>query len=191
MDVYLGLIGLVVSLLSGVFAHLWKDQTLRRSKHQAERARAVAEEFKAIHFDLPTVSISTLTDQYKISWAEFSKQLTEAMQEQMVERVAEIQGLTRDQIRQELERQLSEFRERIAKIENRFPDETNIEKIASINDALLAERIDQISKRLDGLDKRILTKWDVALTVSMILGGIFAVVTATYSVISFFGGIKP
>ena len=40
-----------------------------------------------------------------------------------------------------------------------------------------------ITKHVENLEKRVLTKWDVALTVSTIIAGISFVVGATYSVL--------
>ena len=72
---------------------------------------------------------------------------------------------------------------RLESVESRFPDDANIDKISSINDALFAERIEQLSARLATLEQNQLTKWDVAITVSVVLGGIGAVVGATYGVL--------
>jgi len=80
----------------------------------------------------------------------------------------------------------------MAKIEQRFPPEAQLEKIASINDAILSERIEQLMKQIELLESRILSKWDVAVTVSTVIGGVFAIVAATYGVISFLTNIpKP
>ncbi len=79
------------------------------------------------------------------------------------------------------------LKERLQAIENRFPDEASIDKIASINDALFAQRIDQLSERLDKIEEKILSKWDVATIVSIIASGIFAVVGATYAVLKALG----
>jgi hypothetical protein len=84
---------------------------------------------------------------------------------------------------------MGEVSERIKKIEGRFPEEAQIEKIASINDALLAERIDQLSKQVQALELRTLSKWDVALTVGLIISGIIVVVGATYGVFKALGKV--
>ena len=78
-------------------------------------------------------------------------------------------------------------KKRIKKIEDRFPEESQIEKIASINDALLAERIEQLSKQVQSIEARILSKWDVALTVGVIISGIIAVIVMTYGILKAFG----
>ena len=82
---------------------------------------------------------------------------------------------------------MTEVRGRLEAIENRFPDDATIDKIASINDALFAQRIEQLSTRIEKLEEKLLTKWDVALIVSIVAAGIFTVVGATYAVLKVFG----
>ena len=79
------------------------------------------------------------------------------------------------------------LRERLQAIEKRFPDEASIDKIASINDALFAQRIDQLVDRLEKLEEKVLTKWDVAIIVSLVAAGIFTIVGATYAVLKALG----
>ena len=91
----------------------------------------------------------------------------------------------------EISKEFQQFKECIEKIERRFPDEAQMDKVASINDALLSQRIDQLKERIDKMEEKIPSKWDIALTVSAILGGICAVVAATYGVIQFVTQAHP
>ena len=116
-----------------------------------------------------------------------SVELINRMKEQVFARVAASPEISKDKIREEIHRQSAELQSRIAKIEARFPEEAKLEKIASINDALLSERIDQLSQQVKNLEKRLLSKWDVALTVSTIIAGIAFVVAATYGVMEVIG----
>lgn len=113
--------------------------------------------------------------------------LVRQIEDQAAQRLSADPAKTVEVVRDEITSELGEVRERIKRIEDRFPDESEIEKNSLINDALLAERIDQLVKRLDALETRVLSKWDVAKVVSGILAGISAVVAATYSVITFLG----
>lgn len=83
--------------------------------------------------------------------------------------------------------QLKQLQEQLSKVECCIPEEAKREEIASINKVLLAERIDQLAKQVENLEKRILSKWDVALTVSTIIAGIAFVVVATYAVMKLIG----
>jgi hypothetical protein len=118
-------------------------------------------------------------------------ELAGALENQIAMRVASSPGLSTEGLKNVFEKQLEEVGARIEKIERRFPEESQIEKIASINDALLSERIDQLSKQLENVEKRVLTKWDVAVLVSMMMGGVAFVVGATYSVLKLLQGGTP
>lgn len=118
---------------------------------------------------------------------ESSAELIDRIERQILSRMATSPGTTKETVKQEVYRQFSELQERIMNIESRFPEEAKLEKIASINDALLSERIDQLSQQVENLEKRTLTKWDVALTVSTIIAGIVFVVGVTYAVMKFVG----
>lgn len=83
--------------------------------------------------------------------------------------------------------QLNQIQEQLFKVESRIPEKAEYEEIASINNVLLPERIDQLAKQVENLEKRILSKWDVALTVGTIIAGIAFVVGATYAVTKFIG----
>ena len=97
------------------------------------------------------------------------------------------QASSRNAIGIEIDSRINELRARLQAVEDRFPKSSSIDKIASINDALFAERIDQLSTRIGGLEKKLLSKWDVAVSVCLIIAGIFAVVGATYAVLKVFG----
>ena len=92
-------------------------------------------------------------------------------------------NLDEEEIKKEIETKINTISERISKIESRFPEEAKLEKIASINDALLCERIDQLNKQIEILEKKSLTKWDVVIVVSAIIGGIAFVVGAMYGIL--------
>lgn len=119
--------------------------------------------------------------------AQVATQLLKEVEQGIVEGVSEREGLSREQARTEVEDKMTEVRGRLEAIEKRFPDDATIDKIASINDALFAQRIEQLSTRIEKLEEKLLTKWDVALIVSIVAAGIFAVVGATYAVLKVFG----
>lgn len=86
-------------------------------------------------------------------------------------------------VKDEVERAVASFQMRVEKIEERFPDATEIDKIASINDAVLATKIETIQRQIEKIEKRLdddlVTKWQVALIVFAILsavGGVVALV---------------
>jgi len=114
--------------------------------------------------------------------------LVKRMEEQVLARV-QSSGVSRQEVQKEVKAQVAEIQDRIAKIENRFPDEAKMDKVASINDALLSERIDQLSKQVENLENKMLSHWDVAVVVGGIITGIIAIVGATYGVLKATGVI--
>jgi hypothetical protein len=118
-----------------------------------------------------------------------AEQLLKDVEQGIVEVVATKENLTREEISKEVETRMQEVGHRLAAIEERFPSDATIDKISSINDALFAQRIEQLTERLAKLEEKALDKWDVALTVSLVVGGIFAVVGATYGVLKAFGHV--
>jgi len=118
----------------------------------------------------------------------FRQELLRRIEEQVLARVAASSGLSKEDGQRELDSLRAELQSRLAKFESHFPEEAKLEKVASINDALLSERINQLAKQVEALEKRILSKWDVALIVSTIIAGISFVVGGTYAVLKVVGG---
>jgi hypothetical protein len=77
------------------------------------------------------------------------------------------------------------FQARLERIEQRFPEEATLEKIASINDAILATKIEQVEKSLEELSNRMLSKWDVAAIVFAVIAAVGGVAGAIIAVANF------
>ena len=112
--------------------------------------------------------------------AQVTDELVAQIEEGIVARIADQKEPSGEKVRAEVDKAITELKARLESIETRFPDSSSIDKIASINDALFAERIDQLSQRIVILEQKQLTQWDVAITVSLVVAGIFTVVGATY-----------
>jgi hypothetical protein len=121
--------------------------------------------------------------------SQVASRLLKEVEQGIVEGVSERDGLSKEQIRTVVEDRISDVRGRLEAIEKRFPDNATIDKISSINDALFAQRIEQLSSKVLALEEKLLTKWDVAIIVSVVAAGIFAVVGATYAVLKVFGQV--
>jgi hypothetical protein len=77
---------------------------------------------------------------------------------------------SKEQIREEVRKEVMALEERLDRVEQRFPEEATLEKIASINDAILATKVEQLEKSVAELESRLLTKWDVAAIISAVVG---------------------
>lgn len=78
-----------------------------------------------------------------------------------------------------LDKQFGDLSDRIKQIEDRFPSDATIDKIASVNDAILGTRLESIEKlvtatrsEMKTLRGDMLNKWDVVVVVIMLLGAI-------------------
>lgn len=136
------------------------------------------------------INIAGIELRHQIEGQEVNEPLTEQLiaqvEDGILDRLSDVDGISKEQVKDEIEKKVKDIRSRLEQIEHRFPDTDKIDKISSINDALFAERIELLSKRLDSLESKQLGKWDVAIVVSLVITGISFVVGATYSVIVLF-----
>lgn len=90
-----------------------------------------------------------------------------------------------DSIKREVENRTSALKERLEGIEKRFPSESTLEKIASVNDAILGTKIEELQKAIDRIESKLISKWDVAKIVFIIIGSLGALVGLVIAVIKF------
>lgn len=168
----------LASMLAGFVSALRRRQLREREEEERSELRKY---LTSVRLSLGPVSVQRA----ELPDATIAE-LVDRVQEQIADRIATRPGGELPAVKRELDQELADFRDRIARIEDRFPDDSELDKIASINDALLSERIDQLSKRVEALEGRTLTKWDVGLVISGVIGGISAVVATTVAVLRFF-----
>jgi len=190
-EITLALAGAAASILAGLLTNALKDisekrEKLNKEKYLEDAKRRVTE----VGFSLAGIHISHRINHDPLPQTQVTDQLLREIENEIATLASERLKGSREEIRSEVESRLNEIKGRIQAIEERFPDKSSIDKIASINDALFAERIEQLGARLEKLEAKQLTKWDVAITVSMVVAGIFAVVGATYAVLIALGVIS-
>ena len=95
------------------------------------------------------------------------------------------QPTSTEEIEEIVKEKQSTLQKRLDKIEARFPDNSTIDKLSSINDAVLATNLESIASQLNKLEDKVLTKWDVAIVVFEILGGIGVLIGIVFGLISF------
>ena len=180
-EIYLtSIVGVAVSFLSIVISIVSRRKQEEITEVQKQVITAIIEEPDV------TSKVSGISDTY-IYWSkEFEKEeLKDNIELAVIEKLKESHDLSESNVREKVNTELNLIETRLKQIEERFPDKSNIEKIASINDAIFAERLETYSKQIEDIESKILSKWDVAIIVSTIIGGIFAIVGATYGVIVF------
>ena len=185
---------LVTGLASVVFAvgaYVFKRRTGEQQDRLLSELDQLAKKRWEVGLSIGGVSLRRVVESGGEGGLAPSQELLKRIEEQVLARVAASSGLTKEDVQREVDGQLVELQDRLAKIEGRFPEEARLEKFASINDALLSERIDQLAKQVEALEKRVLSKWDVALTVSSIIAGIAFVVGIAYAVFKALGATTP
>jgi hypothetical protein len=95
-------------------------------------------------------------------------------------------------VRDEVDRSVDAFRRRLESIEERFPDTDVVDKIANVNDAILATKLEELQRAVERLEKRLndekVSKWDVATIVFTILAALGGLVGAVFGIIKFVAG---
>lgn len=182
IEIIVVVLGAIISMIAAVAVYAFKVSM----EHLSERDRTktlekVRRRITEIGLNVAGISLVHTIDQSDEPKFELTNELLREIEEEIALRVSGKVGKSADDATGEVDRRMDEIRDRISKIEKRFPDRDTVDKISSINDALFAERIEQLSARLDTIEKRMLTKWDVVIIVAASVGAIFAVVSATWA----------
>lgn len=183
--------GAVASLIAAIGSNYFKDLFERTQRRERDKTEKVAQRHVTeISVSIGGLRLSHQFEQPLTPETQVASQLLKEVEQGIVQGVSDQPGLSREQVTGEVDEKMKGLRERLQAIENRFPDNASIDKIASINDALFAQRIDQLSDRIEKLEEKLLTKWDVAIIVSVVATGIFTVVGATFAVLKVFGEVS-
>ncbi|MEH8019578.1 hypothetical protein MN202_20270 [Rheinheimera muenzenbergensis] len=180
--------GVAVSLVSAfISSYLKKHSDKERSELSDDVKRTITE----IGLSVAGIEIMhSVKSEPQQSNVEITDELLAKIEEGIVSKISSQGEISHDDVKAEVGRAVQEINSRLEKIEARFPDKSSIDKIASINDALFAERLEQLSSRITEMEKKQLSKWDVALVVSMIVAAIFTVVGTTYAVLKAVGVVS-
>lgn len=84
------------------------------------------------------------------------------------------------------------LKRRLAEVEARFPDQSTIDKVASVNDAILATKVEHLEAEVKRLETRIddmPTKWDIATIVFAVIASLGVLVGAGITVIRWISGV--
>lgn len=95
-------------------------------------------------------------------------------------------GKTENEIENQVKEKIEEIKNRVKDIEKRFPKDSTLEKISSVNDAILATQIEGLTELIRKLEDKILTKWDVAKIVFAIITILGMLVGLVFAIIEYF-----
>ena len=93
--------------------------------------------------------------------------------------------LSKNDVEQEVERRVAVLKDRIARIEARFPDDAVIDKVASVNDAIFATSLEALAESVRRIEEKMLSKWDVAKIVFIIIGALGALLGVALAILRF------
>ena len=80
---------------------------------------------------------------------------------------------------------IDELGKRIQEIEKRFPKNSTLEKISSVNDAIMATNIEALSESVKRIESKILTKWDIVKIVFEIIAVLGVLIGIVFSIIKY------
>lgn len=190
LEITIAVVGALTSALVAAFTTYFKDSSEKRSDKERELlAEDVKKRITEIGFSLAGITLSHKIGHQPEQPITLSDELISQIEEGIADRISSQGHVTDQQIKDEVEQAVADLTSRLESIENRFPDDSSIDKISSINDALFAERIEQLSDKIEQLESSRIDKWDIAIVVSMILAGIFSIVGITYAVLTAIGVI--
>ena len=163
--------GAVAALISGLL-NLW----------QIRRKRKVESQLKELSVSFAEKPADSLVESYSEIDADRINYAINNLRNYLVHS-STVQ--TKQDIETQVNAKVDKLKKRIEEIEARFPQEATLEKIASVNDAILATRLDALSDSIKAIQDRILTKWDVAKIVFAILSALGILVGIIFGVINF------
>ena len=100
----------------------------------------------------------------------------------------QIAAAQQEEIKKQVEERTEVLKQRLETIEKRFPKESTLEKIASVNDAILGTKVEELQRAIERIESKLLTKWDVAKIVFTIVGALGALIGVALAIIKYATG---
>lgn len=172
MDVLISLGSLAAGGIAALLAFLVGYRQKVKRQKENERLEELSEALR--------VSLSKSYQDYLGKYAEFAYIDKDGYIKLLRDSLAHYPSLeTKADIEEQVNASVNELENRIKAIEARFPQEATLEKIASVNDAILATQLEAMSNSIKDIKDKMLTKWDVvkiAFAILAALGGISAII---------------
>jgi hypothetical protein len=89
------------------------------------------------------------------------------------------------EIESKVKERIDEIKIRIDEIEKRFPKGATLDKISSVNDAILATNIESLSESIKRIEEKLLTKWDVAKIFFQIIAGLGIIIGLIFGIMNY------
>jgi len=92
---------------------------------------------------------------------------------------------SQENIKKLVEERVKTIQSRLEEIDKRFPSKDSVDKIAAVNNAILATNLEALSRSVSRIEENMLSKWDVAKIVFQILAIVGALVGLSITIIKF------
>lgn len=180
------LIGSMVVALAGYLAQ-------RIAKREREKEARLREIYSTKFSDLWNAYYkeieSDLKKESKVDYEIYLKFLLQNYKSSWRNLLVHYPGYIRSaEVETEANKKFGELKKRIEEIENRFPKEATLEKIASVNDAILATKVEALSDSIKRIEDKLLTKWGVAKVVFAILAALGVLVGIVFAIVNYIAG---
>ena len=195
LPLILALSGLIFSsILTAIVGY----QKRKRYSEQAEmRLDAIAQSKEALSGVLWRRFERTMDDEdgeaATIAQIRYGPEIATKFYDDIIQFAAETLGtssstgidFTFEEIQASIDQAVESFEERLQQIEERIPEAETVDKIASVNDAILGTQIEALTKTITNLENRILSTWDVAKIVFQIIAGFGVLLSIAFGIISY------
>jgi hypothetical protein len=181
MDMIAAIVGIVAGVISGIAVFILRRFERKIKKNEQEEAqkrrKLINAYFTSNYDDLLSKYVDLFqNDTNKISLYEFKTSSVNDWTNLLLGYSFKF-PLNQKDIEKIVKEKTEDLNKRLAAIEERFPKASTIDKVASVNDAILATKIETLAESMRLLREQMLTKWDVAKIVFTILGAL-GVITA-------------
>ena len=188
------IIGVLAASLASLIASLFSALTAKKRKAREEYLKALyLTKFEDLWATSKDIEIGKLREDinYKQDkqYLNFFKDYLSTDFKNIQQRIIFIPSdVSKEEIELKVKQKVDEIKKRIEEIEKRFPAEGTLEKIASVNDAILATNIESLTDSIKKIEERILTKWDIAKVVFQIIAALGVVIGLVFGILQYFKG---
>ena len=168
--------GMVASYISSYLA----DKERKKIEKETEQYKALYKKSFSTYFE------QLKKDHPKIQLGENWNELIEEYYASSISNSSAVEYLAEDEIQKIVEEKVNHLNGRIEEIEQRFPSQDTVEKISSVNDAILATQIENLTEKVNALEKSKISKWDVAIVVFQIIAALGVIFGIIFGFVSLF-----
>jgi len=187
MEITPSIIFLIVGMLVGILSSLLGRYIKRKKEKEAQqRELSIGKYFESSLSKYFEPFLSKYKDLIPSSPLKISEYIRPTYERTLRNIIAHSPtSSTETEVENEVKEKFGEIDIRLKEIEKKFPKESTLEKIASVNDAILATNIETLSESIKRIEDKLLTKWDVVRITFQILGGLGILIGIIFAIIKF------